>query len=154
MVAPWCSNFGMFVSFRDGNGRFFQLDLDEREFERVRIADVVLHPGRPKVRLARDQLVDRVTGRPGRRQPPGGEWHHDVGQLVTVRPGTGTRREAPLGHAHALVVDLDVRERSQVPGHRGMIREKPVHYRATMPTTLLMLPPQSDKHPERPNGLK
>src|SRR4030095_491509 len=47
---------------------FLQLDLDEGELEGVGVADVVLDAGRPEVRLAGDQVVQRVAGRPAGRQ--------------------------------------------------------------------------------------
>ena len=87
-----------------------QLDLDEGELEGIDVADVVLDAGRPEVRLAGNQVVDRLAGRPAGRQLPGGQRHHDVVELVTVRAGRGPGREAEFGHPHAGVVDSDGRD--------------------------------------------
>src|SRR6266850_8197150 len=76
----------------------------------------MLDAGGPVVGLAGDQLVHRVAGGPGRRQSTSGQWHHDVGQLVAVVAGRGARREAVLGHPHALVVDPDGRDRTLTRG--------------------------------------
>src|SRR5262249_25336670 len=73
----------------------FHLDLDEGELAGVGIHDVVLGAGVAIVGSAGSQLRDRLAGGAPDGERPRGQWHDDIGVVVTMVTRMTPRREAP-----------------------------------------------------------
>src|SRR5262245_40076625 len=96
-----------------------EFDFDESILKGVGVDDIMVHPGRARVGHALGQLGETLlTLRGHDLQPTAEERHHHIIELVHMLAGLRAWGEAPLGHAHALIVDLHRRHGLEQLHHR------------------------------------
>src|ERR1700676_2695522 len=95
--------------FGKWRGSRFQLDLQEHDFGGGLVEHIVFHPGLPEVGLAKSELrlgtlaIGRHDGHFAR-----GHRNDDVIHLMDMMTGRAARRQPPLGDADFRRIDLNV----------------------------------------------